>query len=229
MSEENGGRTDGGRAPLATPTSPVSSPPTPTPGEVVAEPVAEQGDGGRPVSMRTAMMAMELRASRGFMTDPQSLAQYERSSPGLAKEIWGAFRHDTQAEAEHRRAMERDSMEKQYQLEQRRLAQGDRAQKFAALCFVVGTLLAAFALYLGHPVVAVTTITAVLAALASTFIVGRNAQAKEAVAQIQAEATPPPRPRERAAGQAQQQQQTSAIVPSNGAGGTGDNGGDGRR
>lgn len=127
----------------------------------------------------------ELRLSRGLMTDPKSLAEYEAACPGAAQIIIDNYVATTQDETKHRREMERLDQAHRMEMDKLTLSaetthitaitnQGTRAQ-WMGLTIVLGTIGAGATTALAvNPIVGAAIIATGLGSAAVSFIFGRR-------------------------------------------------------
>lgn len=133
----------------------------------------------------------EFRASAGVLTDPRSIAEYERAVPGAGQLILNEFFVQAQKEGAHRQACEARVIDADIEQDRALMKQGYRAQMFGFIIVVLGFIMVGYALHLGYPFSASVIATAVLGSTATTFIYGRKKQADEVIATQSNRETPP--------------------------------------
>lgn len=121
-----------------------------------------------------------VRVSRGVLTDPQSLREYEATFPGAGKMILDRYFAEVEAEQQHRRAMDRLNQQTEAGQVDRILTQGDRGQWMAFVVAVFGLVLTAFLALLGQPELAGVLLVVDLGGLVGVFIYGKKKQAAAA-------------------------------------------------
>jgi len=131
----------------------------------------------------------QIRASRGVMTDPQSIGEYERSVQGSGIKILEKFFEEAGKESDHRREMEKVAITAEIADNGRHMDQGDRAQRFALVIVLCALALAAFCAHKGQFVIAGGIVTAAFSGVVATFIYGRKKQTEEAVAAAKSDST----------------------------------------
>jgi len=108
---------------------------------------------------------VQLQQFSGPLPSPEVLAEYAKIYPGLEK----AIVEMAQTQTSHRIELERTvvfSREKQ----------SNRGQIFAFILAILFVVLAAFALYLGYPKIALTIVGFTITSIVSLFIAGKNSQ-----------------------------------------------------
>lgn len=149
-----------------------------------------------PVSMRTRSSSItgvhEVRMSSGVLTDPQSIAEYERAFPGGGQAVLDGFLKAAAAEAAHRQECEKQLLANERENERQTALQAMRAQISALVAVLCGLTLAGYIAHLGHSEVALLIVSATFGSAAGVFVYGRKKQTEEAVADLQRQTAPPP-------------------------------------
>ncbi|MDQ2694694.1 MAG: DUF2335 domain-containing protein [Pseudomonadota bacterium] len=135
------------------------------------EAAVQQGD-----AQAAIVAALRLVRTSGPLPSPEAVEGYERILPGAAERLFAM----AEKQAEHRRALESQSLAEEFKLQNRLLDLKARGQWFAVAAVLAGAALAAFALYSGHPAAAATIFGVGLAPVVGAFLyVRKEAQAFE--------------------------------------------------
>lgn len=117
------------------------------------------------------------------MTDPRSIAEYERAVPGSGLKVLEKFFEQTAAEQQHRHKMECDMLVATQETEIRVLRQGDRGQWLGFGVAMAGLVLVGWLAWIKQPLLAGVLGTLDLLGLVSVFVYGRKMQAEESIAE----------------------------------------------
>ncbi|MGI6657491.1 MAG: DUF2335 domain-containing protein [Desulfobulbus sp.] len=119
-----------------------------------------------------------------LLSDPAVLEQYEKVSPGLAKQIFAEF----ERRANHDRSMDAMRAKQEYEmkllsaeleLEKENIHTQRRGQWFGFIAVIIMATVALIALAMGHPFVAGSICSTTIAILAGVFVTGRRLASKE--------------------------------------------------
>ena len=136
----------------------------------------------------------ELRMSRGVLTDPRSIAEYNAACPGAGMRILDEFFSSAHKQREHRESMQRRHMEAQIDLDKQGERHAERGQLMAFALAVLCLGSAVFLAHIGQPLLAGTIATTSMLSLVSAFIYGRKKQADVQIAEAKELAAKQPAP-----------------------------------
>jgi uncharacterized membrane protein len=164
-----------GKLAVATPPPPDSVAPGADTPVVLASPVPP----GSLSRSERSISSLQVRASFGFMTDPQSLAEYERNCPGSADLIIRESFAQANREQAHRQKQETEALAAEIDDNRKMVMQGTRAQWIggALTALVIG--LAYYLAHLAQYAAATTVVGLGCSGALVTFIYGRKKQAEE--------------------------------------------------